>query len=452
MAQTIAHYKETLHLAIPVMVVQAGQMLVQVVDSVIAGRLGTNELAASSFAHNLFSIGLIFAIGFTGALTPLVGESAGNGDVARIGYWLKNAIRTNTLFVLVLCIVMTIVGFCMPYMGQPSAVVALAQPYYFVFVASMPFFLVFYTGKQFAEGLSNTKAAMRITVWTNILNVGLSYSLSHGLFGLPAMGVLGIAVGSLMARGSAGILLWMSLWRDERLHNVIHHIGEAVPDRAGMQRLITLGIPIAAQHLTEVTAFAVGAIMMGWLGAEVLAAHQIAIGLASLTFMMCAGVGAAVTIRVSTLRGREKYAEIYPAGQAAFLIVLLVMTITACGFVVGRDVLGLLYSSDHLVLAQVSGLFIVAAVFQVFDGQQVAALGALKGLADVRMPTIITFVAYLCIAIPTSYVLGFVLHWGGIGVWLGYVAGLAVSAVLLTLRFMMLTKYPEKKRTMSYTE
>ncbi len=434
------HYSETLRLAFPVMVVQAGQMLVQVVDAMIAGRLGTNELAAASFAHNLFSIGFVFALGFTGALTPLVGEAAGANNHERIGYWMRNAVRTNTLFVAVLCLIMAIVAWCMPYMGQEPQVVALAQPYFLIFVASLPFFMVFYTGKQFAEGLSNTKAAMRITVWTNILNVGLSYGLAHGSLGLPRLGVNGIAIGSLLARGGAGILLWWSLRRDKQLSDIMRHFGSAKPDRAGMRRLTQLGLPIAAQHLTEVTAFALGAVMMGWLGAPMQAAHQIAIGLASLTFMMCAGVGSAATIRISTLRGQQQYGALYSAGIASFVIVISMMLCAAGAFVIGKDILGLLYTNDPLVLYNVAGLFLVAAVFQIFDGQQVAALGALKGLADVRIPTIVTFVAYVVIAIPTSYVLGFVVGWHGIGVWLGYVAGLAVSAVLLTVRFLALTR------------
>jgi len=436
------HYKTLILLALPVMFTQAGHMIVQITDNMMVGRIGATSLAASAFAHNVFIGGLLFCIGFGAAMTPFVGAAHGKGDTREAVAWLKNGFVANMLMGLVITALMLFVGLFLENMGQDPEVVRLARPVYVLWVLSILPTMVFVTLKQFAEGLGNTHMAAIITVQEILVNVGANYVLIYGKLGLPALGVLGSGWATLIARISMGItfvvlFVAMPFFAPYRAYISKQFSKQlfSTLERAKLWEYVRLGVPLAGQTILEVSAFALGAIMMGWIGARELASHQIAIGLAALTFMGAMGVAAAGTIKVSQYRGAADRENMRRSAFAAMHIVLAYEFCTAVLFVLFRHWLPTVYVHEVQVIAIAANLLLVAAVFQLVDGLQVVALGALRGIADATVPTYIAFAAYALVALPTSYVCAFVLGWRETGIWIGYLAGLSVASTLFVVRF-----------------
>lgn len=432
------HYKSNLKLALPVVLAQAGQMVVSLVDNVMVGRVGTAPLAASSFANSIFIIILVFGIGFSYAITPMVGKAMGRRDEKTAVYWFRHGFWVNLLLSIGLVLVALIVALFMPWMGQPEEVVKLGIPYFLVIALSIVPFLFFASYKQFAEGLSNTRIAMVLTLFGNGVNIVFNYLFIYGKLGFPELGLLGAGVGTFIARLFMAIAFWW-VYKRAKLFAPFRRIQREVKlsIQAGWQ-LFKLGGPIGVQFIVEVFAFSLGSIMMGWLGETSLAAHQIVITLASLTYMMSSGLAAATTIKVSVFRGENKFKELKLAAFASVHMVLLFMSITAIGFLLMRYWLPQLFVSDDAVIEIAAGLFLIAGFFQVFDGIQVIAMGILRGLEDVIVPMVAIAVAYLLIGIPSGYLLTFKVGLGPVGIWIGYLLGLFMVGLLLMLRFRKL--------------
>lgn len=412
----------------------------------MVGHVGTTELAASSFANNVFMLGMFFGMGITFGITPLVGNSFGNGKIDEIVVWLKNGIFTHLAAAFALCLIMFGVYFFLPFMGQPEEVTNLAKPYYLLLCASYLPFMLFFTSKQFFEGIGNTKIAMHITITANLINILFNYLLIYGKFGFPAMGLNGAGVGTLISRIAMPLLFALYILKTPgfKRYFVLAHI--EVFDWQKINSLLKIGIPIAFQIIVEVLAFSIGAIMMGWLGEVPLAAHQVAIGLASFTYMISLGVSQANTIRVSHQMGVKDYKSLKMAAFASTQLVLLFMSVMGVVFIVARNILPFLFTVDPEVVKIASGLLIIAAIFQVFDGLQVVMLSTLRGMADVKLPMFIAFFAYLFLGIPTSYLLAFKLTMGPQGIWYGYLIGLGTAGILFYMRFQHNLKKEQKKR------
>ncbi|MCU0425872.1 MAG: MATE family efflux transporter [Candidatus Kapabacteria bacterium] len=430
-----AHYSATIMLAVPVMFTQIGHMIVQITDNIMVGRLGTVPLAASSFGHNVFIAGLLFCIGFSAAMTPFVGAAKGKGDSREAASWLKNGFLANILMATLVTGLMAIVGLFLDNMGQKPDVVRLARPFYLWMILSILPVAVFQSFKQFSEGLGNTRVAAMITVQEIIINIGLNYVLINGKFGFPALGVTGSGVATFVARCSMMLTFSLIFLRSEFYAPYRAAMREVGFDKTLILRYIRLGIPLGGQTILEVAAFALGAIMMGWLGATELAAHQIAMGAAALTFMGATGISAAATIRVSQFYGAKDRVNMRSAGFAASHVVLAYMSLSALAFVMFRYWIPTIYIQDAAVIQMAAGLLMIAALFQIFDGLQTVMLGTLRALADARIPTIIAFVAYIVVSLPISYGAAFLLGWREIGIWTGYLAGLTVASTFFYLRF-----------------
>jgi MATE family multidrug resistance protein len=446
LADYIPFYKRNLHLAFPVVISQIGQISVSLIDNMMVGHVGTTELAASSFANNVFMLGMFFGMGITFGITPIVGNSFGNGKIDEVVVWLKNGVLTHLAAAFALCLVMFGVYFFLPFMGQPDEVTNLAKPYYLLLCASYLPFMLFFTFKQFFEGIGNTKIAMHITITANLINILFNYLLIYGKFGFPIMGLNGAGVGTLISRISMPLLFVLYILKTPgfKRYFVLAHL--EVFDRQKIYSLLKIGIPIAFQIIVEVLAFSIGAIMMGWLGEVPLAAHQVAIGLASFTYMISLGVSQANTIRVSHQMGVKDYKSLKMAAFASTQLVLMFMSVMGVVFVFARNLLPYLFTTDTEVIQIASGLLIIAAIFQVFDGLQVVMLSTLRGMADVKLPMFIAFFAYLFLGIPTSYFLAFKLMLGPQGIWYGYLIGLGSAGILFFLRFQHNLKKEQKKR------
>ena len=401
----------------------------------MVGHVGTSELAAASFANSVFMIGMFFGMGITFGITPLIGSAFSGGKTKEVVVWLKNGIFTHLAAAFVLFLVMVGVYFMLPLMGQPVNVTELARPYYLILCISYIPFMLFFSVKQFLEGIGNTKIAMHITITANVINLVFNYLLIYGKFGFPELGLNGAGYGTLISRVAMPILFFIYIMNAPVIKRYFVYAHQELFNINKIISLLKIGIPIAFQIIVEVIAFSIGAIMMGWLGEVPLAAHQVAIGLASFSYMISLGISQANTIRVSHQMGINDFKALKRAAIASTHLVLVFMSSMGLLFVLARNVLPFMFTVDSEVIEIASELLIIAAVFQVFDGLQVVMLSTLRGMADVKLPMFIAFFAYLFIGIPTSYILSFSLQLGPQGIWYGYLAGLGVAGVLFYLRF-----------------
>ncbi len=433
-------YKKNLLLAGPVILSQIGQVTVNLVDNMMVGHVGTAELAAAAFATNVFMIGMLFGIGICIGMTPLVGQVFSQKKENEVGQYLKNGVFVHTILAIVLAAIMGIVSFFLNNMGQPEDVVILARPYFLLLVFSLIPMLVFYSFKQFLEGVGNTKIAMYITLSSNVINIVLNYVLIFGKLGFPAMGLLGAGWATLIARLSMPILLIPVILRNERYRQMFLSAMKADLIKSKIRELLRVGVPIGFQVIVEITTFGVGAIMMGWIGKEALAAHQVAIGLASMTYMISLGISSGTTIRVSHELGLKNYELLKQSVFASLHLVVLFMLTMGLVFVIFRNYLPFLFTEDVDVIVIAAQLLIIAALFQVFDGVQVVLLGALRGLSDVTIPMFMAFLSYAVLGLPVSYLFSIVLDIGPIGVWIDFLSGLGVAASLFAIRINRLYK------------
>ena len=422
-------------MAFPVILSQVGQVTVQLVDNMMVGHVGTTELAAVSFANNVFMIGMYFGMGITYGLTPLVGKSFSKGKFQEVATLLKNGIFTHVVAAIVLTALMFGIYFILPILGQPPEVLNLTKPYFLLLCLSYFPFMLFFSMKQFFEGIGNTKMAMQITLTANVINIIVNYVLIFGKLGFPEMGLVGAGIGTLVSRLFMALLFVVYILKMPKIKKYFIEAYKQVFSVEKIISILKIGIPIGFQIIVEMSAFGIGAVMMGWLGEIPLAAHQVAIGMASFTYMISLGVSQANTIRVSHQTGVKDYKALKMAALASTHLVLAFMLVMGFIFIIARNYLPLMFTLDPAVIEIAAVLLVVAAIFQVFDGLQVIMLSTLRGMADVKLPMFFAFFAYLLVGLPTSYFLSFVLNIGPQGIWYGYMVGLGSAGVLFYLRF-----------------
>ena len=439
-------YKRNLKVALPVMITQAGQVVVQLADNIMVGHVGTAELAGVSFANAIFLIGFITLIGFSQGLTPLVGESFAKGEHKKASHLLRNSLMLNLCTYSAIGLLLMAIGFFMPHMGQDPQVIPFAQPYYFITVASLIPTSLFFTSRFFAEGIGDTKHAMWITVTSNLLNIFLNWVLIFGHFGLPALGVMGAALATLIARIFCAVAFIRVIFHSGTFSSYAQMALKEKVDKQTLISIVRLSLPIAFSSMLESTAFSFAAIMVGWMGKVELAAHQIANSLGQLSFMVACGIGAAATIRVSHQFGAGKPVETLMAGKASVHMGIFYMSSCALLFILLRKFLPYIYTSDPEVIAYASRLIVVLSLYQISDAVQLTSMASLRGLKDTKRPMMYAAMSYYGIAIPAAYLLGFVFGVGPEGVWYGLLLGLTVAAVLFYTRFCRICRsYLEKQ-------
>ena len=400
----------------------------------MVGHLGTTELAAASFAINLFHVGMLFGLGITLGITPLVGQSLNLQKSNLAGSWLRNGILVNFIASLLLCAAMSSVALFMNRMGQREEVVQKAIPFYLLHVASLIPLMLFFSFKQFLEGIGNTRIAMVITIIINLVNIALNYILIYGKYGFPELGLNGSGYASLIARLIMPVIFIVVMLKRPAFRIYLTEAIHSGFEKLKIKRIISIGLPIGMQMVIEILAFSLGAIMLGWISKESLAGHQVAISMASMTYMISFGLASGTTIRVSHAFGEHDLKEVKHAFYASLHMVIAFMSLMGILFVLLRNQLPLLFTSDPAVIKVAAGLLVVGAFFQVFDGIQVVLLGALRGIADVRIPMLMAFFSYIVVSLPISYLFAFVFNFGYSGVWIGFVFGLSTAAVLFAFR------------------
>lgn len=440
---TIADFKinfsKTTSLAVPVMLSQLGQVLVGVADSMMVGRLGAEPLAAASLANSIFYVALMFGIGVSMAITPLVAMEDGKRNPNKISRLFNHGFVINMATGTMLFLLIVLASPLLKHLNQPEEVVVQAIPYLAIITFSLLPFMFFQTFKQLAEGLSQTKQAMYITLFCNGVNVFLNWVLIYGNMGFPAMGLNGAGWATLISRVMMGAIIVYYVWNSKRYKPYSLGLGIKKLSFPMIARMLKIGVPTGFQFIFEVGAFSAAAIMMGWISVNALAAHQIAINLASVSYMMASGLSIAAMVRVGNQLGRNDIKSLREAGFTTFVMVALFMSITAVIFIVFREFLPSLYIDDREVIKMSATLLIIAGLFQLSDGIQVVGLGALRGMSDVRVPTIVTLVAYWVIGLPLGYVFGFVMGMQEVGIWYGLLIGLTVTGILLLFRFHRLS-------------
>ena len=427
-------YRKNLTLAVPVIFSQIGQVTVNLVDNIMVGHLGTTELAAASFAISVFHVGMLFGLGITMGITPLVGQSFNSKDPQNISGWLRNGVFVNVIASIIVCGIMSMVVLFMNRMGQSEEVVKMAIPFYLIHVASLIPLMLFFSFKQFFEGIGNTKIAMIITIIINLVNIALNYILIYGKFGFPAMGLVGSGWASFVSRLIMPFIFVLIILRNPTFRHYLADASKSGLERLKIRKIASIGLSIGSQMVIEILAFTLGAIMLGWISKEALAGHQVAIGMAGMTYLISFGLASGTTIRVSHAFGDYDRNELKQAVFASLHLVVVFMSLMGVLFVLLRNQLPLLFTSDPAVIQVASGLLVVGAFFQIFDGVQVVLLGALRGMADVRIPLFMAFFSYIVVSLPISYLLAFVFNFGYSGVWIGFVFGLATAALLFAFR------------------
>ncbi len=448
-SQYTKEFKYNMQLAYPVIIGMVGHTLIGIVDNIMVGKLGSTELAAVSLGNSLIFIAMSVGIGFSTAITPIVAEADAENNHVKIRSTFHNGLLLCTLLGFALFGLVVLAKPIMELLHQPAEVIALAKPY-LTWVAFSLVPLIMYQGyKQFADGLSMTKYSMYAIVMANILHVIINYLLIYGVWIFPKMGIIGAALGTVISRILMVAFMHFILMRQQKLKQYFHEFSWDEIQKATVKKIVNLGFPSAMQMLFEVVLFTAAIWLCGTIGKTSQAANQIALSLASMTFMFAIGLSVVSMIRVSNQKGLQDYKSLVVIARSVFLLAILIEIVFAVLFVVFHQLLPPLFldmdnQSQFLdnteVVTIAAKLLLVAAVFQISDGIQVVVLGALRGLQDVKIPMYITFVAYWIIGFPISYYLGEYTELKAVGVWIGLLAGLSSAALFLYIRFHFITK------------
>ena len=450
--QLAAYTKEfnyNLKLATPVILGMLGHTFVGFIDNIMVGQLGSAELAAVSLGNSFIFVAMSLGIGFSTAITPLIAESDSEGDFAKGKSSFKHGLFLCTVLGLLLFGLELLAKPLMHLMDQPEEVVVLAIPYLDLVAFSLVPLIIFQAFKQFSDGLSMTKYPMYATILANVVNVAINYVLIFGKLGFPELGIVGAAIGTLVSRIIMLAFLWWLLVGKEKSKAYVTNIKIFVLDSKMIKKVINLGFPSAMQMFFEVGIFTAAIWLSGVLGKNPQAANQIALNLSSMTFMVAMGLSVAAMVRVGNQKGLKAYTDLRRIAKSIFLLGLLFAVVFALVFWLFHKELPKLYvdlddpvnALDNAeVIKTAATLLIAAAFFQLSDSLQVITLGALRGLQDVYIPTLITFIAYWLVGFPISYFLGKEDAYGSLGIWLGLLAGLTTAAILLYIRFNYLTK------------
>jgi multidrug resistance protein, MATE family len=449
LSQYTKEFSANIKLAYPVILGMLGHTLIGIVDNLMVGNLGSTELAAVSLGNSFIFIGMSIGIGFSTAITPIIAEADAEKDDKKIRSAFHHGLLLCTIIGVVLFILIVLSKPIMLLMHQPKEVVDLASPYIDWVAFSLIPVIIYQGYKQFADGLSKTKYSMYAIFMTNVVHVFFNYVLIYGVWFFPKLGIVGAALGTVISRIMMLVFMHFLMRKNKEMKHYFKNFSFKEIRKSMLKKIINLGLPSAMQMLFEVTLFTAAIWLSGSIGKNYQAANQIALTLATTTFMFAMGLNVTAMIRVSNQKGLNDYKNLIVVARSIFLLAIILETIFALTFVVLHNYLPHLFLNmvdeaqvldNKEVIMITAQLLLVAAVFQISDGIQVVVLGALRGLQDVKIPMYITFVAYWLIGFPISFYLGKYTELKAVGIWIGLLAGLSVAALLLYIRFARLTK------------
>lgn len=430
-------YQANLTFALPVMMSQLGQVIVQLADNIMVGQYGGDDplpLAATSFGGSVFFLIYIACMGLTFGLTPIIGELFVQGRMKEASKYLGNSLVVFPIIGALAMLFQFAIIPLLSYMGQPEEVVAMAIPYYKSLVWSMVPVMIFFVFKQFLEGLGNTRTTMYIVIFCNAINIMLNYALINGAWGAPEMGALGAGVATLISRVLQAVIIFTFFLSVKRFRSYFEGFKFKELERKESVQLIKIGLPISSQVFFECSAFVISSIIMGHFGSTIIGANQIGTSLMNCAFMIVLSISSATTIRISHCYGLRDRAQMKIASNAAYHLALLWNSLTAAIFIIFQTVLPQLFTTNSEMIEMASTLLIFIALFQVSDGLQCIGIGIMRGMQDVKIILPISVFAYWVLNIPVGCLCAFTLNMGPQGLYVGFFVGLTTAAILLYRR------------------
>jgi MATE family multidrug resistance protein len=421
-----------LRLALPVAAVQLGIMAMGVTDTIMVGHVSPAALASVALANLYFFVGGIFGQGTLMVLDPVISQAVGARDDESISRAIQRGLLLSLALTVFTCATFIPVKPVLAALRQPAEVIPGAASYVWIAIPGVFPFYAFIVFRQSLQAMGRVAPVLWTVLVANVLNAALNWVFIYGNLGSPPMGVAGSSVATSISRWVMALLLLALSSRQ-----VAHHLTPWRPETGAFQpllRMLRLGLPIGVQYLLEYGAFAAAALLMGVLGTIQMAAHQIAINLASFTFMVPLGVSTATAVMVGHAIGAGDETQARRSAIAGILIGTAFMCASALTFLLVPGLLARAYTRDATVVALASTLIPIAGVFQVFDGIQAVAAGVLRGIGDTHAPAVINVVGFWLIGLPVSWALAFRMGGGAVGLWWGIVVGLAAVALILLAR------------------
>ena len=442
------YYKEfnyNLRLSFPIIIGLLGHTIVGIVDNIMVGKLDPDNLAAVSLGNSFLFIAMSIGIGFSAAITPVVAEADSQNNSDRLRKAFSNGFLLCLFLGVFLFIAILICKPLLKLLGQPQIVVDLAIPYLDIVAFSLIPLLMFQSLKQYSDGLSMTSYSMYATIFANLINILVNYVLIFGKFGFPQLGIIGAAIGTLVSRIMMYIVLYILLKKNRIIKNISRQF--FLINKKIFIKIISLGFPTSLQMLFEVGIFTSAIWLSGLLGEVTQSANQIVLNISSFTFMVASGLGLSASIRAGNQKGLNDYSELKRISLSILFLGLIFALIFSLLIYYLREIIPYLfvdigdvnnYQKNLSIISKASKLFIIVALFQLFDSAQVIILGTLRGMQDVIIPTIIIFISYWFIGFPISYYFGSFDQLKETGIWFGLLTGLLFTSVFLYLRFNQL--------------
>lgn len=447
MKLSLSEIKPTILLALPIAIGQLGHVLTGVADYTMLGHHDSLEMAATTFATSVFFPIMILGLGMSIGLTPLVAKANGANEKEKTGKLFSTGIKLNGILGFILFGLLIFVAQLFDYFNQDPEVIEACLDYYLIISISIFPLMLFQGFKQYVEALQDTLTPMYISVFCNVFNIGLNYLLIFGELGFPEMGIIGAGISTLASRILMLLIFVVYFLYSKERRLLIQEVIKTKLNLKLSKEILNIGLPISVYMFFEVTAFSAATFMVGWISKDHLSGHQIALSLASMSFVISMGVGNAGSIRSATFLGKKNKEKIKSVATATILITLVLSLLAASFFLLLKDMLPLIFvpASETVIIAQASSMLILAAIFQFSDGLQVVFQGLLQGIGDVKLPSVIAILSYWAIGLPLGYCFAFQYGFSAQGIWVGLAIGLTFSAILQALRY----KYSLKKLKVS---
>lgn len=435
-----SHIRPLIALGVPIVIGQLGTIAQAFADTIMVGQFGTPELSASGFVNNVFNLIVFFLLGFSYSTTPVVGAFFGRKQKDDCSRTLKESLLANLLLCGAVMMFMLLVYFNLRLLKQPEELMPLIRPYYIIILLSLPFLSAFNSIKQFCDGVGDTRSPMYIMLAGNVINIVGNYLLIYGFslpfapFAIQPMGLNGAGIATLLSRMLMVAMIWAVVRKNRRYGDFREGFRKKITKR-GFWHITKVGMPIGLQLALEAASFNITAIMMGWLGATALAAHQVMCTIGTLCFMFYYGVGAAAAIRISHFKGRGESREVRRIAFTAYAMNLIAAIVLTAAIVIGFRPLCFCFTTSSEVVAMTTTLLVPFVIYQLGDSTQILFSNALRAIQDVKPLMMYAAVAYLLVSIPASYFFAFTLHLGPKGIWLGFPFGLTTAGILFLQRF-----------------